>query len=183
MKKLALTIFALSFIFGAANTIKLQAKPSEYDRLVRHLKTRYQAKKINIPFIFLARMVVGIAKPAGVKSFSVTLFKDLKISRENLDKEMQASLTSMFGPEWSPVFRVRSQKEQQAYLYMREDDKGKTVRVALLTVQDNNAAIVRATFSPEKLIDFINDPQIMGIHLGDGSGKGGDDDRDDDNDK
>ena len=165
MKKLLLTVFALSFIFGAANFVKLEAKPSEYDQLVRHLKTHYQAKKVNIPFIFLARMVVGIARPAGVKSFSVTLFKDLKITRENLDKEMAAALPRVFGSEWSPVFKVRSQKDQQAYLYMREE-KG-TVRLALLTVQDNNAAIIRATFSPEKLIDFINDPQIMGIRVGD----------------
>jgi hypothetical protein len=165
MRKLALTIFALSFIFGAANTIKLQAKPSEYDQLVRHLKTKYQAKKINIPFMFLARMVVGIARPAGVKSFSVTLFKDLKISRENLDKEIRPSLDGMFGPGWSPVFRVRSQKDQQAYMYMREE-KG-SVRLAVLTVQDNQAAIIRATFSPEKLIDFINDPKILGISVGD----------------
>lgn len=170
MKKLLLTIFALSFLFGAANCIQLQAKPSEYDQLVRHLKTHYQAKKINIPFVFLARMVVGIARPAGVKSFSVTLFKDLKLSRENLDKEMAAALPRMFGPEWSPVFKVRSQKDQQAYLYMREE-KG-VVRVALLTIQDEQAAIIRATFSPEKLIDFINDPQIMGIRVGDGPGQG-----------
>src|SRR3982750_353318 len=125
MKKLFLVLFALSFLSVAA--IPAQAKPSEYDRLVRHLKTRYQAKKINIPFIFLARMVVGIARPAGVKSFSVTLFKDLKISRDNLDIEMQSAMRSSFGPEWSPIFRARSQNGQQAYMYMRED--GSSVRI------------------------------------------------------
>lgn len=165
MKRFMLMIFALSFIFGAANTIMLQAKPSEYDKLVRHLKTRYQAKKINIPFIFLARMVVGIARPAGVKSFSVTLFKDLKISRENLDREMQASLRDMFGPEWTPIFRVRSQRSQQGYMYMREE--GKSVRVAILTIDKEQAAIIRATFDPERLVDFINNPSIMGIPIGD----------------
>jgi hypothetical protein len=171
MKKLTLNIIALSVIFGAASALPLKAKPSEYDQLVRHLKTKYQAKKINIPFMFLARMVVGIARPAGVKSFSVTLFKDLKISRENLDREMQSAMRNSFGPEWSPIFRVRSQTTQQAYMYIRED--GKNVRVALLTVDNEQAAIIRATFSPEKLVEFINDPKIMGISLSDDDNRDG----------
>lgn len=170
MKKLTLRLVALSCIFGAASVLPLRAKPSEYDMLVRHLKTKYQAKKINIPFMFLARMVVGVVRPAGVKSFSVTLFKDLKISRENLDREMQASMRSSFGPEWSPVFRVRSQTSQQAYMYIRQDGD-KKVRVALLTIDRDQAAIVRATFSPEKLIEFINNPRIMGISVGDGDSR------------
>jgi hypothetical protein len=171
MKKLTLNIIALSVIFGAASALPLKAKPSEYGQLVRHLKTKYQAKKINIPFMFLARMVVGIARPAGVKSFSVTLFKDLKISRENLDREMQSAMRNSFGPEWSPIFRVRSQTTQQAYMYIRED--GKNVRVALLTVDNEQAAIIRATFSPEKLVEFINDPKIMGISLSDDDNRDG----------
>ena len=164
MKKLAITLFALS-LFTAAAAIPAQAKPSEYQLLVRHLKTKYQAKKIKIPFMFLARMVVGVARPAGVKSFSITLFKDLKISRENLDREMQSAMKESFGPEWSPIVRVRSQKSSQAYLYMRED--GNQVRVALLTIDKENAAIIRATFNPDKLVDFINNPRIMGISIGD----------------
>src|SRR3954471_12545426 len=167
MKKIFLITFALSFLCLAA--IPSSAKPSEYDRLVRHLKTRYQAKKINIPFIFLARMVVGVARPAGVKSFSITLFRDVKISRENLDGEIRSAMSEMFGPEWSPIFRVRSQKGQQAYMYMRDD--GKNVRVSLLTIDKEQAAIIRATFNPDKLIDFINNPRIMGISLGDGPDK------------
>jgi hypothetical protein len=138
-------------------------RPSEYKSVVRHLKTKYRAKKVTIPFIWLARFAVSIARPAGVKSFSVTLFEDLKFSRETIDKEMQAVLKKSFSDEWSPIFRARSAEGQQAYMYMRE--QGKNVKIALVTIDKNNAAIIRATFSPDKLAEFINDPKIFGISL------------------
>ena len=107
-----------------------------------------------------------LVRPAGVKSFNVTLFKDLKFSRETLDMEMQDALKNSFSADWSPVFRVRSREGQQAYMYMRED--GGNVKITLVTIETENAAVIRATFSPEKLAEFINNPRIFGISLSDG---------------
>ena len=164
MKKKLILLFALS-VFVLGGTLPIEAKPSEYSQIVRHLKTKYRAKKISIPFLFLARFAVGVVRPAGVKSFGVTLFKDLKFSYDSLDREMQAAMRDSFGPEWSPAFRIRSREGQQAYMYMRED--GKNVRIALVTIDKEQAAIIRAVFSPERLADFMNDPKILGIRLGD----------------
>ena len=141
---------------------------SEYKRIVGHLKTNYRAKKVKVPFLWLARFAVSVGRPAGVKSFSVTLFEDLKFSRETLDKEMQGAMRNSFGPEWSPILRVRSRTGQQAYVYMREDGPH-AVRIAAVTIDKENAAVVRATFSPEKLAEFINNPSIFGISLDDRS--------------
>lgn len=164
MRKNLLPVVVLSFfvIFAAIPT---QAKPSEYDSIVKHLKTKYKAKKINIPFMWLARFAVSVSRPAGVKSFSVTLFKDLKFSYSELDKEMQAAMRDSFGPEWIPAIRVRTRKGQQVYMYMREERN--VVKVALVTIDKQEAAIIRATFSPDRLADFINNPKILGIKLGD----------------
>lgn len=164
MKKKLLSVVALSlFVLFAA--IPAEAKPSEYDRIVNHLKTKYKAKKINIPFMWLARFAVSVSRPAGVKSFSVTLFKDLKFSYSELDKEMQAAMRNSFGPEWIPAIRVRARNGQQVYMYMREDRN--VVKVALVTIDKQEAAIIRATFSPDRLADFINNPKILGINLAD----------------
>jgi len=163
MKKKLLLVVALSLIvFSAA--VPSQAKPSEYDAIVKHLKTKYRAKKINIPFMWLARFAVSVSRPAGVKSFSVTLFKDLQFSYSELDKEMQAAMRNSFGPEWIPAIRVRTRKGQQVYMYMREDRN--VVKIAMVTIDKQEAAIIRATFSPDRLADFINNPKILGINLG-----------------
>lgn len=162
-RKKLFTALLFSVIAIGASTVPASAKPSEYDRIVKHLKTKYQAKKVSLGFVWLARAAVKLVRPAGVKSFNITLFKDLKISRETVDTEMQAALRESFGPEWSPVFRVRSRDAQQAYMYMRED--GKNVKLTVVTIDAAQAAVVRATFSPEKLAEFINDPRIFGISL------------------
>jgi len=162
LKKLAISAVILSILLciGAAN---VSAKPNEYEAIVRHLKTKYRAKKVNLFVMWAARAIVSMAKPAGVKSFSFTLFKDLKFSIETVDNEMQAAMRKSYGPEWSSIFHVRSQTGQQAYLYMREVDQN--VRMVLVTVDKEYASVIRATINPDRLADFINDPKIFGISL------------------
>jgi hypothetical protein len=173
-KTLFIVIVFLAFAFAFSVPAAKADDPGEYKAIVSHLKTKYRAKKVRIPFMWLAKFAVRVVKPAGVKSFSVTLFEDLKFSRDTVDREMQEALKQSFAPEWSSIFRVRSRDGQQAYMYMRE--AGKNVKITLVTIDKNQAAVIRATFSPEKLAEFINDPKIFGVSLSDseraqGSGK------------
>jgi hypothetical protein len=161
---------ALVFLFASANAFPLAAKDHkrmEYDAIVYHLKTHYQAKKVNLMVMWLARAVVSVAKPAGVKSFSLTVFQNLKFSQDTVDTEMQDVMRRSYGPEWSPIVHVRSHEGQQAYIYMRED--GSDVRLVVVTIDKENAVVIRATFSPDKLVEFLNNPKILGISLGDDS--------------
>ncbi len=164
-KKKFTAALAFLLLVLAFNASLASAKGGEYKKIVKHLKSNYKAKKVKIPFMFLARFAVCVVRPAGVKSFSVTLFEDLKFSRDTLDKEMQTAMRSSFGAEWSPIFRVRSRDGQQAYMYMRE--AGKSVKITLVTIEKGQAAVIRATFSPERLADFINNPKVFGISLDD----------------
>src|SRR5438067_1707839 len=145
-----LLFLALAFTAPAA----LAGKPNEFDTIANHLKTKYQAKKVHIPFMWLARAAVKVVRPAGVKSFNVTLFDGLKFSRQSLDAEMQTAMRNSFGLEWSSIFHIRSRDGEQAYMYMRED--GKNVKIAVVTIDKHDAAVIRATFSPEKLAEFMN---------------------------
>ena len=161
---LALLIFVFSF-----SAVEINAKSDESKAIAKHLKTKYKAKKVKIPFMWLARFAVKVVRPAGVKSFSVTLYEDLKFSKETLDVEMQKAMRNSLGAEWIPIIRVRSRQGQQVYMYMRED--GKNVRMMLVTIENNEAAVIRAKFNPEKLADFINDPKVFGISLNDENSK------------
>lgn len=163
-RKILFTTAFLLLIFSAAAPWA-EAKPNEYAAIVKHLKTKYKAKKVKIPFLFLARFAVSVVRPAGVKSFSVTMFEDLKFSRETLDAEMQTAMRNSFAAPWSPIMRIRSRTGEQVYMYMR--DAGTSVKIAVVTIDKRQAAIIRATFNPEKLAEFINDPKIFGISLND----------------
>jgi hypothetical protein len=61
----------------------------------------------------------------------------------------------------------RSRAGEQVYMYMRE--AGKSVKIAVVTIDKKDAAIIRATFNPEKFADFINNPKVFGISLDDGN--------------
>ena len=159
---IALTFLTLAITFAAPTA---NAKGGEYKAVVKHLKTKYQAKKVKIPFMWLARFAVSVVRPAGVKSFSVTIFEDLKFSRETLDEEMQTAMRNSFSADWSPILRVRSRTGEQVYMYMRE--AGKSVKLAVVTIDKKQAAVIRATLNPDKLAEFINNPKIFGISLDD----------------
>ena len=161
-KKILVAALFLIFAFAAPQT---QAKPSEYKALVNHLKTKYQAKKVKIPMLWLARFAVSVARPAGVKSFSITVFEKLKFSPETLDEEMQSAMRNSFSADWSPILRVRSRTGEQVYMYMRE--AGNSVKITLVTIDKDQASIIRATFNPDKLAEFMNDPKIFGVSLDD----------------
>lgn len=156
--------FTLLLVF-TFNAPAANAKGKEYKQIVRHLKTKYQAKKVKIPFIWLARFAVSVVRPAGVKSFSITVFENVKFTRETLDAEMQSAMRNSFTKDWSSILRLRSREGQQAYMYMRED--GKNVRITLVTIDKEQAAIIRATFSPDKLADFVENPKVFGVSLND----------------
>ena len=164
-KKKILIATALLFLMFNFSAPKANAKGGEYEQIVNHLKTKYRAKKVKIPFMFLARFAVSVVRPAGMKSFSLTLFEDLKFSRETLDQEMQSAMKNSFGADWIPILRVRSRTGEQVYMYMRE--AGSSVKITVVTIDKAQAAVIRATFNPEKLAEFINNPKIFGISLDD----------------
>lgn len=156
----ALLLFVFALLIPTAN-----AKDGEFDKVVSHLKSKYQAKKVKIPFLWVAKFAVKIVRPAGVKSFDITLFEDLKFSKATLDEEMQAAMRNSLSAEWSPILRVRSRNGEQVYMYMRE--AGNDVKIMFVTIDKNEAAVIRAKFNPEKLAEFINNPKIFGISLSD----------------
>ncbi|HEY0429150.1 MAG TPA: hypothetical protein VGC76_15325 [Pyrinomonadaceae bacterium] len=169
LQKKILTAAAFLFLVFVSVAPRADAKPGEYKAIVNHLQMKYKAKKVKIPLLWLARFAVSVVRPAGVKSFSVTMFEGLQFSRETLDKEMQSAMRNSFGGDWSPIFHVRSREGQQAYMYMREEKN--VVKITLVTIDKEQAAVIRATFSPDKLAEFMNDPKIFGISLSDTDGQ------------
>lgn len=147
-------------------TPHVSAKGNEYDAVCDHIEKEYEAKKVKIPFMWLARFAVGIARPAGVKAFKVTVYRDLKFSDASaLNDDMKATMRNALSEEWIPLLRIRSEDGKHLYMNMRET--GKNVKILLVSIEKEEAVVVRAKFNPDKLVSFIEDPRIFGISLGD----------------
>src|SRR5262249_507071 len=67
--------------------------------------------------------------------------------------------------DWIPILRVRSRDGEQVYMYMREWRQD--VKINLVTIDKEQAVVVRATFNPDKLVEFMNNPKLFGISLAD----------------
>lgn len=161
-KNLLLWLFLLGILaFGVPSAINAQKKG--YNGIVNHLQTKYQAKKVKIPFMWLAKLAVKVARPAGVKSFNVTMFENLTFSRATLDEEIQAAMKDSLGADWSPILRVRSREGEQVYMYMR--DEGENVRLMFVTINKKDAIVARVKFNADKFAEFINNPRIFGMSL------------------
>ena len=144
--------------FGA---IQASAKDSEYDAVVNHLRERFHAKKQGIPFLGLARFAVKLIKPAGVKSFNITLFEDLRFESPERGRVLRQTLPELLKDGWSPLIRVSELNGDQSFVYAHE--AGDDIKLMIVNIEADSAAVIRVKLSPETLVKFLQDPKILGI--------------------
>jgi hypothetical protein len=116
----------------------------------------------------VARFAVKMIKPAGVKNFKLVYLKDLDYSEapSPTTGQFHSFIQSKIDPRWTPLVQYSSPRERQwTYVYIaRENDD---VKVLVVTLQKQDAVVLQTKFSPAKLVEFMNNPQIMGISLND----------------
>jgi hypothetical protein len=138
-----------------------------YNSIVKHIKTSYNAKQQGFfGAMMLARLAVKIVKPAGVKNFKMTLLRDLDYSHAAApeDGHFHSFIRSNIDPRWAPLVEYSSPRERQwSYVYVTRENED--IKVLVITLQQHDAVVLQTKFSPEKLAEFMNNPQIMGISL------------------
>ena len=164
-KALPLGIIAVMFFSLSASSAS--AGDKSFSSVVRHIKSNYRAKQQGFfGAMMLARFAVKVVRPAGVKNFKVVLLKDLDFSEQTARSEFQAAARNVISSEWQPMVQYNSIKQNQ-YTHVYYTQEKENVKLLVVTLQKDQAVIVQAKFSPEKLSKFIDDPRIMGISLKD----------------
>jgi hypothetical protein len=162
----ALVLLAILSIAGSIASAQKSGNGG-FDTIVKHLKTRYQARKKGLPLLGLAKFAVRIVKPAGVKSISLSLFEDLKNTGELPDSELSGMMRNALSQEWQPLVSVRQRNGDQVYIYAAEE--GKDIKLAVLSINQREAVLARVKVDPNALRKFMDNPSILGITLGDNS--------------
>jgi hypothetical protein len=136
-----------------------------FSSVVKHIKSNYHGKQQGFAgFMNLARFVVKVIKPAGVKNFKVTMLTDLDYSRGARPEtpEFHTALQDRIHAIWSPLVQFSSPREKQwTYIFVTQEKKD--VKILAVAVQQKQAVVFQMKFSPDKLSAFISDPKIMGI--------------------
>jgi hypothetical protein len=138
-----------------------------FSSVVKHIKKNYNAKQQGFfGAMMLARFAVKVIKPAGVKNFKFVYLRDLDYSRAESPERghFHAFIRETIDPRWTPLVEYSSPREQQwSYVYVTRENED--VKLLVVTLQRDNAVVLQTKFSPAKLVEFMNNPQIMGISL------------------
>ena len=143
------------------------AGDKSFSTVVNHIKSNYNGKQQSFfGMMMFARLAVKMIKPAGVKNFKVVYIRELDYARGPRpgQSEFHSVIRSKIEPVWSPLVQFSSPREKQwTYVYALHEKED--IKILVVTMQKSEAFVVQAKFSPAKLIEFMNDPKIMGISL------------------
>ena len=152
---------ALLLLFAFASPVK--ARADDFDAVVRNVRAACGGRKVRIPFLGLAGFATRLVRPAGVKSFKLATFEDL--NRAGDVAGLGAAIGQTLGPEWRPLVRVRAAHgSEQTHVYVR--DAGDDLKLMIVTLDADQATVIRAKVSPQALAKFARDPKVLGVSLG-----------------
>jgi hypothetical protein len=139
------------------------ARADDFDTVVRNVRAACGGKKVRIPFLGLASFAAKFVRPAGVKNFKLAVFEDLSMKGDV--PGLGAAVGQSLGPGWKPLLRVRSgHGSEQTHVYVRH--AGDDLKLMIVTLDGDQATVIRAKVSPEGLARFARDPKLLGISLG-----------------
>jgi hypothetical protein len=148
----------LAFIFFAPAT----ARADDFDTVVKNVRAACGGKKVRIPFLGLAGFATKLVRPAGVKSFKLAVFED--VTRAGDVSGLGAAIGQSLGPGWRSLVRIRNGRgAEQTHVYVRE--AGDNLKLMIVTLDGDQATVIRAKVNPEALARFARDPKILGVSL------------------
>ncbi len=148
--------------FTAVLCSPVSARGDDFDAVVRNVRAACGGKKVRIPFLGLASFASRFVRPAGVKSFKLTVFEDLTMSGDVAG--LGAAVGQSLSPAWRPLLKVRGgHGAEQTHVYVRE--AGDDLKLIVIAIDGDQATVIRAKISPEALAKFASDPKLPGISL------------------
>ena len=166
IKKRFLQVVIITVLLSLASNSAFAGDKS-FSTVVKHIKSNYNGKQQSFfGMMMFARMAVKMIKPAGVKNFKVVLIRELDFTRGPRpgQSEFHSFIRSKIEPVWSPLVQFSAPREKQwTYVYALHEKED--IKILVVTMQRAEAVVVQAKISPEKLIEFMNDPKVMGISL------------------
>jgi len=161
--------FTLTVTLVTLAPVASLAGDESFSQVVKHIKSNYRAKQQGFfGAMMLARFAVKVIKPAGVKNFKLVLLRDLDYTEAPSPKNghFHSFIQQKIDPRWTPLIQYSSPREKQwTYVFITQENDD--VKVLVVTLQRNDAVVFQTKFSPAKLVEFMNNPQIMGISIGD----------------
>jgi VWFA-related protein len=142
------------------------AKGKGFKDVVKHIETKYGAKKVRIPMLGLANFAVKLIRPAGVKGFKLAVFEDQNFSARPGAASFDAVMREAYNKDWQPMVQINSKRDGLSHTFIYVKNSGNDVQFALAVLEDREAVVLEVKFNPDAAARFLENPKIMGISLG-----------------
>jgi Ca-activated chloride channel family protein len=151
------------FALFSVPLLEAQAGDDPYARVVEHIEKQCHAKKMNVPFLGVANFILKFWHPAGVKNVKVAIFHDQDLTK-SANESFESVLHKAVGTDWSPMVQVYSRKKNES-TYIYYSDPGKDMKFLVVNVQKTEAVVAQVKFEPQKLVEFVQNPRLLGVSL------------------
>ncbi len=159
-------LFAVMIALLLAPAFTAQAKGKGFKDVVKHIETKYRAKKTRIPMLGLANFAVKLIRPAGVKGFKLAVFEDQDFSPRPGAASFDTVMREAYNQDWQPLIQINSRRDGNSRTFIYVKTSGKDVQFALVTMENREAVVLEVKFNPDAAARFLENPKIMGISLG-----------------
>lgn len=155
-----LNIFAVIF-FTACIALSLNSDfvyADDFGRIVHHIEASYHVHRNHRFAMGFAGLVVKFWHVAGVKSFKGAIFEDQHLDGTATDAKLDEIVARASRSGWQPIVRSFSRRTgEHTYIYAQNSDAGSDLKLLVVSVERNEAAVIQVKVAPDKLEQFIED--------------------------
>jgi VWFA-related protein len=159
-------LFAIMTALLLTPSFFASAKGKGFKDVVKHIESKYGAKKVRIPMLGLANFAVKLIRPAGVKGFKLAVFEDQNFSASPGAASFDEVMREAYNQDWRPMVQVSSKRDGASHTFIYVRNSGKDVQFALAVLEDREAVVLEVKFNPDAAARFLENPKIMGVSLG-----------------
>jgi len=122
---------------------------ADFNDVARAVDAQDGVKRRWIPFLGVARAVVWVVRPEGVRDFQLVTFRsDGEVDPHRLQKIMQ----SKAGPGFKPLVQVWSRRTGEwSFIYAKPSEEKNRIELMVLAHDDEDTVLVRVDVDAEVL--------------------------------
>jgi hypothetical protein len=128
----------------------------DFGKIVHHIEATYHVHR-NYRFLMgFAGFVTNVTHIAGVKNMKLAIFEDQRFDGTETDTSLDEIVNQASRSGWQPVVRSYSRHSgEHTYIYAQND--GKDLKLLVVNVEPNEAAVIQLKLNPDKLGQFIDE--------------------------
>lgn len=138
-----------------------EACADDFGRIVEHIEARYHVHRQHRFALAFAGMVVKFWHVGGVRHFKAAVFEDQRFIQTASDAKFDEIVQSATHSGYQPLVQSYSRRSgEHTFIYARSE--GKNLKLLIVSLEPDEAAVIQVTLDPDKLNQVLNDPHQFG---------------------